>query len=147
MVTFQGDPKEAAVLLPERTFEPISQKGEIGVTNMSRPNHGIIGIRLDQSEEFGPTGEERYGTNIGGRMQSDIGTMLSGLKEGDIVYMAERKVKEGPAFQQPEERSTISGEGMARPAMDMSMVDNGEFKQYESPSGPFAPAQRDGRGY
>ena len=96
---------------------------------MSRPNHGLIGIRLDQSEEFGPTGRGKiHGTNIGGKMQSDIGTMLSGVKEGDIVYMMERKVKEGSALQQPEERSTISAEGKVPPTMDMSMIEIDEFQ-------------------
>ena len=35
------------------------RRGDMGVTNMSRPNRGLIGIRLQESDEFGPTGEER----------------------------------------------------------------------------------------
>ena len=62
-------------------------RGEIGVTNMARPNRGLIGVRLEPSNEFGPTGEEEHGTNMSGMVVSDLNAMMSGLKDGDIVYI------------------------------------------------------------
>ncbi len=91
MITFEGNPKEAAGLLPEKNFEPESVRGQIGVTNMSRPNRGMIGIRLEGSQEFGPTGEEPYGTNIVGRILSDLPALMEGLKDGDIIYIRESR--------------------------------------------------------
>lgn len=87
MITFEGDPKLAADLYPERTFEGRSVRGDIGITNMSRPQRGLIGIRLEESEEFGPTGEETPGTSILGRFVGDLDAMMSGISEGDIVYI------------------------------------------------------------
>ncbi|MCE5296294.1 MAG: methanogenesis marker 3 protein [Euryarchaeota archaeon] len=92
MVTFEGNDDLGASLFPEVSFEKICRKGDIGVTNMSRPNRGIIGIRLEDSDEFGPTGEEEHGTNILGRFVSDIPTMMDGLKDGHIVYVRETNV-------------------------------------------------------
>ena len=40
MITFVGDPEEASVLLPEKTFDTESVAGQVAVTNMSRPNRG-----------------------------------------------------------------------------------------------------------
>jgi len=93
MITFEGNPREAADLIPEATFENVSARGDLGVTNMSRPNRGLIGIRLEESEEFGPTGEERYGTNIVGKLVSDLERLMDEVKDGDILYFRERKVE------------------------------------------------------
>ena len=87
MITFEGDPKLAADLYPEKTFEGRSVRGDIGITNMSRPQRGLMGIRLEESEEFGPTGEENQGTSILGRFIGDLDAMMSGISEGDIVYV------------------------------------------------------------
>jgi hypothetical protein len=54
---------------------------------MARPNRGLIGVRLEPSNEFGPTGEEEHGTNMSGSVVSDLNALMSGLKEGDIVYV------------------------------------------------------------
>jgi hypothetical protein len=54
---------------------------------MSRPNRGLIGIRLEASNEFGPTGEEEHGTNMSGAVISDLNALMSDLKDGDIVYV------------------------------------------------------------
>ncbi|MDH7508870.1 MAG: methanogenesis marker 3 protein [Methanomassiliicoccales archaeon] len=91
MVTFEGNPREAADLVPEATFDAVSARGDLGVTNMSRPHRGLIGIRLQESDEFGPTGEERYGTNLAGKLVSDLDRLMHGIKDGDIVYFRERK--------------------------------------------------------
>jgi putative methanogenesis marker protein 3 len=89
LVTFEGNPKEAADLVPEGTFEKLSSRGEIAVTNMSRPNRGLIGLRLQNSEDFGPTGEERYGTNVAGYVVSDMDELVRDLHDGDVVYVRE----------------------------------------------------------
>jgi len=92
LVTFEGNPKEAADLVPEGTFEKSSSRGEIAVTNMSRPSRGLIGLRLQNSEDFGPTGEERYGTNVVGCVVSSMDELVRDLHDGDVVYV--REVKE-----------------------------------------------------
>jgi len=92
MVTFEGDDSLGARLFPEPTFGEVCRKGEVGVTNMSRPNRGIIGVRLEDSNEFGPTGEEQHGTNIIGRYIGDLAKMMTGLKDGDIIYVKENPV-------------------------------------------------------
>ncbi|MCX6651985.1 MAG: methanogenesis marker 3 protein [Methanomassiliicoccales archaeon] len=89
LITFEGDAREGASLIPENEFGEESLRGDIGVTNMSRPIRGLIGIRLDTSDEFGPTGEERYGTNLVGNMVSSLETLMKEIQEGDIIYVRE----------------------------------------------------------
>jgi len=91
MVTFDGNYSEAGHLVPENEFKGTVLRGELGVTNMSRPNRGLIGIRLQASEEFGPTGEEPYGTNLAGKVVSDLDALMRDLKDGDIIYLREVK--------------------------------------------------------
>ena len=91
MITFFGNVKEASVLMPENPFGEESPRGQVAVTNMSRPNRGTIGIRLERSAEFGPTGEERYGSNVFGNILSDLSHMLKDVHDGDIIYLRERK--------------------------------------------------------
>jgi putative methanogenesis marker protein 3 len=89
LVSFAGDSREAASLIPENPFAERSVQGELAVTNMSRPNRGLIGIRLEESEEFGPTGEERYGTNAVGRIVSSLDLLKKDLAEESIIYVRE----------------------------------------------------------
>ena len=91
LVTFEGNAPIASGLVPENQFIPEKGvgRGEIGVTNMARPNRGLIGIRLEPSNEFGPTGEEEHGTNMSGVVVSDLKALMADLKEGDIVYVRE----------------------------------------------------------
>ncbi|MFA7342656.1 MAG: methanogenesis marker 3 protein [Candidatus Methanomethylophilaceae archaeon] len=88
MVTFDGDQQRGKSLFPEKDFQTC-KVGDLGMTNQVRPYHGLIGIRLQESDEFGPTGEEAYGTNIAGRFEGDLNHMLEGLEEGDLVYVKE----------------------------------------------------------
>ncbi len=88
MVTFYGDEMRGKDLYPQDPFKKV-RKGDIGVTNQSRPHHGLIGIRLQDSKDFGPTGEEAYGTNIVGRFDDDLDRLMDGLKEEDVVYITE----------------------------------------------------------
>jgi putative methanogenesis marker protein 3 len=93
LITFDGNFGEAGSLVPENEFKEMSLRGEMAVTNMSRPNRGLIGIRLEGSDEFGPTGEERYGSNLFGKVASDLGRLIEGLHDGDIIYVREVKAE------------------------------------------------------
>ena len=89
IITFYGDDERSKALYPQDPFKKC-KKGDIGVTNQSRPHHGLIGIRLQDSKEFGPTGEEPYGTNIVGRFIDDL-SRLSGIEEEETIYILEEK--------------------------------------------------------
>jgi putative methanogenesis marker protein 3 len=91
MITFYGDNTRAHTLYPDDPFKKC-KRGDIGVTNQSRPNSGLIGIRLADSKEYGPTGEEGYGTNIFGTFEDDLDKFMKGLQEESIVYITEEKL-------------------------------------------------------
>jgi len=91
MVTFDGDTEGGKSLYPENEFKA-SEKAQIGITNQVRPHAGLIGIRLEGSEEYGPTGEEPYGTNIVGTFVDDLERLLEGLEEGHKVYVKEEEI-------------------------------------------------------
>lgn len=106
LVSFEGDSREAASLLPENPFDELSVRGEIAVTNMSRPNRGLVGVRLKQSNEFGATGEERYGTNVVGYVASSLDYLMKDLTDESIIYVRE--------IESPRPRKTakkVKGEG------------------------------------
>jgi len=90
VMMFKGNPMESKNLIPENTPKGSVKAGEIGVTNISRRQIGVVGVRFENNNEFGPTGEPFQGTNI-------IGTIVKGIenlekfKEGDKVYVARRK--------------------------------------------------------
>lgn len=44
---------------------------------------------MEDSKEFGPTGEEGYGTNIVGRFDDDLDRLMKDLKEEDTIYITE----------------------------------------------------------
>ena len=88
MVTFYGDENRGKNLYPQDPFKKV-KRGDIGLTNQARPHHGLIGIRLEDSKEFGPTGEEGYGTNIVGRFDDDLDRLMKDLKEEDTIYITE----------------------------------------------------------
>jgi UPF0288 family protein (methanogenesis marker protein 3) len=134
MITFVGNPKEASVLIPENPFDDESPRGQVGVTNMSRPNRGTIGIRLEASPEFGPTGEERYGTNAAGKVVSYIETMLNGTKDGDIIYLRERQVGEEFKAAAPATRAELTLDEITEIAR------RAEFTEHAPPTGPFQGA-------
>jgi putative methanogenesis marker protein 3 len=59
----------------------------IGITNDSRKNTGLVGVRLSANREFGPTSEPFEGTNMIGRV---IDTeKLKKVKEREKVYIRE----------------------------------------------------------
>ena len=88
MVTFYGDENRGKNLYPQDPFKKV-KRGDIGLTNQARPHHGLIGIRLEDSKEFGPTGEEGYGTNIVGKFDDDLDRLMKDLKEEDTIYITE----------------------------------------------------------
>jgi len=90
VMMFKGNPLESKTLVPENTPKGCVKAGEIGVTNMSRRQIGVIGVRFENNDEFGPTGEPFQGTNIVGNIVKGIEN-LEKFKEGDIVYVARRK--------------------------------------------------------
>ncbi|MDR1691126.1 MAG: methanogenesis marker 3 protein [Candidatus Methanoplasma sp.] len=90
MVTFYGDDERSKSLFPQDPFKKC-KKGDIGITNQSRPHHGLIGIRLEDSKEYGPTGEEPYGTNIMGKFLDDLGR-LGETEEEEIIYVMEENI-------------------------------------------------------
>ena len=89
MVTFYGDEERSKNLFPQEPFKKC-KKGDIGITNQSRPHHGLIGVRLGDSKEYGPTGEEPYGTNLVGRFLGDL-AKLGETEEEEIIYIVEEK--------------------------------------------------------
>ena len=87
VMMFEGKTKEARGLIPENIPPKCVNAGQIGITNMSRRHVGMVGVRFEDNDEFGPTGEPFGGTNI-------IGSVIKGLKnlekfkEGETVYVA-----------------------------------------------------------
>jgi len=91
MITFYGDEDRSKNLYPQDKPFKKCLKGDIGLTNQSRPHHGLIGIRLEDSKEYGPTGEEPYGTNIIGKFVDDINRLKETEEEETIYVMEEKK--------------------------------------------------------
>ena len=89
LLMFKAVPKESKGLIPENTPKGKVKAGEIGVTNMSRRHIGMVGVRFEDNEEFGPTGEPFQGTNIIGRVVKGM-EHLEKYKEGDTVYVTRK---------------------------------------------------------
>ena len=91
MTTFYGDEARAQDLTPQDDLFKKCKRGDIGVTNQARPHHGMIGVRLKDSKEYGPTGEEPYGTNMVGRILDHLDG-LDVLDDDEIIYITEAKI-------------------------------------------------------
>ena len=89
MVTFYGDEMKGKDIVPHDVQFKKCKRGDIGITNQARPHHGLMGIRLQDSKEYGPTGEEPYGTNIIGRFDDDLDRLMKDLNDDDVVYIRE----------------------------------------------------------
>ena len=76
MITFLGNPKEASVLLPEKTFDTESIAGQVAVTNMSRPNRGLNRHQATNKPGVRTHGRREYGTNIAGMVVGGLEAML-----------------------------------------------------------------------
>jgi putative methanogenesis marker protein 3 len=88
LAIFEGDSKEAKGLIPENIPDKSIIAGTIGITNMSKKNVGLIGIRFEDNDEFGPTAEPFNATNIVGKITTDLKN-LEKLKENDVLYIKE----------------------------------------------------------
>ncbi|WP_414469473.1 methyl-coenzyme M reductase-associated protein Mmp3 [Methanobacterium sp. ACI-7] len=86
VMMFESSSKDAKGLIPENTPPTCVSAGRIGITNMSRRHVGMVGIRFEDNDEFGPTGEPFSGTNMVGKVVKGLEN-LEKFKEGDIVYV------------------------------------------------------------
>ncbi len=76
-------------IIPENILKKPAKHNALALTNDSRQAVGMVGVRIVENKEYGPTGEPFEGTNIIGTM-IDI-DKLPLMKEDDIVYIRERK--------------------------------------------------------
>ena len=90
IVMFKGNPEYAKGLLPENTPTDKVEPCAIGVTNMVSRYKGMIGVRLGESDKFGPTGEGFEKTNIIGRIVENA-DYLKSVKTGEDVYLLLKK--------------------------------------------------------
>ncbi len=74
-------------ILPENTPAEKVHGGEIGITNQAAKRMGTIGVKLEDDDLFGPTGEKFSSTNIIGRIVNP--EKLKGIKKGDAIYVSE----------------------------------------------------------
>lgn len=91
MITFYGDDEAGKTIHPQEPFTSI-KRGDIGVTNQVRPMRGLMGIRLENSKSYGPTGEEAYGTNIVGKFVGDLDKMLKEAEGEMPIYITEEDI-------------------------------------------------------
>ena len=89
VMMFEGKAKEARGLVPENIPSQCVNAGQIGITNMSRRHVGMIGVRFEDNNEFGPTGEPFAGTNVVGNIVKGLEN-LEKFKEGATVYVARK---------------------------------------------------------
>lgn len=90
MILFKGNGEIAKGLTPENIPSGKVLPGHIGITNTVKKFVGMIGIRLTESERFGPTAESFDGTNIIGEVLGGL-EALRRLRDGDVVYLKEAK--------------------------------------------------------
>ncbi|XRP96742.1 methyl-coenzyme M reductase-associated protein Mmp3 [Methanocaldococcus sp. 16A] len=90
VIMFKGNPEYAKGLLPENTPTDKVEQCVIGVTNMVSRYKGMIGVRLGESEKFGPTGESFEKTNIVGKIVENA-EYLKNVKSGEDVYLLLKK--------------------------------------------------------
>ncbi|WP_457614619.1 methyl-coenzyme M reductase-associated protein Mmp3 [Methanopyrus sp.] len=91
MIVFEGDEKLGKKLPPENNPEDRVEAGVLGVTNQAKPHAGLVGVRLKDSEEYGPTGETFEGTNVIGRVVKGLDRLreMDQSDMGRIVYVRE----------------------------------------------------------
>ncbi len=89
VMMFEGKAKEARGLIPENIPSQCVNAGQIGITNMSRRHAGMIGVRFEDNNEFGPTGEPFAGTNVIGNIVKGLEN-LEKFKEGETVYVSRK---------------------------------------------------------
>ena len=87
VVLFRPEIPAGIKLNPENSPVDEAPGAGLGITNDSRKNAGLVGVRLSANREFGPTSEPFEGTNMIGRV---IDTeKLKKVKERENVYIRE----------------------------------------------------------
>jgi putative methanogenesis marker protein 3 len=90
IMMFRGSSRDSKGLVPENTPKDKVGEGEMALTNMSKRNVGILGVRFEDHTEYGPTGEPFKSTNIFGKIVKGMEN-LEKFKEGDTVYVTNKK--------------------------------------------------------
>jgi putative methanogenesis marker protein 3 len=89
VILFRTEIPTTVKIIPENTPKTVVPAAALGMTNDSRKGSGLIGVRLSENNEFGPTSEPFEGTNIIGRV---IDTeKIKKAKERERVYVREVK--------------------------------------------------------
>ena len=86
-VMFRAQTTEKFDIVPENTPIGKVNAAEIGVSNRSSKYAGIIGVRLEDNEKYGPTGERFNSTNIVGRILDT--KPLQNVRENETIYVNE----------------------------------------------------------
>lgn len=86
-IMFRAPTAEKFDLVPENTPSAKVNACEIGVSNRSSKYAGLIGVRLEDNEKYGPTGERFNSTNIAGRMLQ--AKSLQNVRENEVIYVQE----------------------------------------------------------
>lgn len=84
---FKPDIRKGTSIVPENTPTEVVPAGSLAITNDSRKGSGMVGVRLTENKEFGPTSEPFEGTNMIGCILDQEKIRL--LKEKEIVYIRE----------------------------------------------------------
>ncbi len=86
-IMFRAQVAEKFDIAPENTPVTTVPAAEIGVSNRSSKYAGLIGVRLEDNEKYGPTGERFNSTNIAGRILN--AETLTDIKENEAIYVYE----------------------------------------------------------
>ncbi len=86
-IMFRAQTAEKFDLAPENTPVTMVPAAQIGVSNRSSKYAGLIGVRLEDNEKYGPTGERFDSTNIVGRILR--AETLKDIKENEAIYVYE----------------------------------------------------------
>ncbi len=88
LIIFKAEAAPLEPLIPENIPKNLVKSKTLGVTNMSTKHAGLIGIRLSDSEKYGPTGENLDSTNIIGQITEGM-DFLKKVKEDEKIYLIE----------------------------------------------------------
>jgi len=86
---FKPKIKKGTQIVPENTPKTVVPADTLAITNDSRKGSGMVGVRLTENSEFGPTSEPFEGTNLIGHVLDKEKLKL--LKEKEVVYIREVK--------------------------------------------------------
>ena len=76
-------------LKAENVPDMIVKAGTIGITNSVVDRMGMIGIRMKESDEFGPTLESFESTNVVGEIAQESYELLKKVRNGEDIYIME----------------------------------------------------------